>query len=83
MYKKWRFSLEIQLGKMSINQSGIVSRIEDNGEISRRIRDMGIYRGVSVKVIGQAPLRDPIAVKVNGSVISLRQKEANYIFIKS
>jgi len=51
-------------------------------DVVRRIRDFGIVRGSIVKMIGKAPLNDPVAIEVEHNVISLRNCEADYILIK-
>ena len=49
--------------------------------MGRRIRDMGLVPGTQVKVVGRAPLQDPIALRLSGVTISLRGSEAGYIRI--
>lgn len=56
--------------------------VEAKGEMNRRIRDMGLIPGSSVSVVGRAPLRDPIAVRLSGVTISLRNSEANFIKVE-
>lgn len=73
--------MEINLRKMKKNQIGAVLRIEGTGEISRRIRDMGVVPGVDIKIVGRAPLYDPVAIKVRETVLTLRNNEADYIFV--
>ena len=43
---------------------------------------MGLIPGSSVSVVGRAPLRDPIAVRLSGVTISLRNSEANFIKVE-
>ena len=73
--------MEIQLRKMNKNQKGKVSRIHADSELGRRIRDMGIIPGVEIKIIGEAPLFDPVAVKVRDTVLTLRNNEADYVYV--
>ncbi len=44
---------------------------------------MGLVPGMTVKVIGKAPLRDPVALRIGGSTISLRNSEADYIEVEA
>ncbi len=74
--------MEILLRKMKKDQIGKVVRITGTGEISRRIRDMGITPHSEIKIIGRAPLYDPVAVKVKGTTITLRNNEADFIFVE-
>ena len=47
-----------------------------DGELSLKIFEMGLHPGKVVKVIGKAPLGDPIAVEIGGSVLAIRKEEA-------
>ncbi len=49
--------------------------------MNRRIRDMGLTPGAMIKVVGRAPLQDPVALRLSGVTIMLRNKEADYISI--
>ena len=49
--------------------------------MGRRIRDMGIIPGTTVSVVGRAPLRDPVALRISGVTISLRNSEADHISV--
>jgi ferrous iron transport protein A len=52
------------------------------GAARRRLLDMGIIPGVEITVIKQAPLKDPIEIKVRGYNLSLRRKEAENIIVQ-
>lgn len=69
----------VPIRKMKANQVGTVQNILVKGELGRRIRDMGITPGTELKVIGRAPLYDPVALKIKGFTITLRNSEADYI----
>jgi ferrous iron transport protein A len=73
---------EINMRQMKVNQSGIVSAIKIGGELGRRIRDMGLLPGTEVKVQGRAPLYDPVALRLMGFTLTLRNSEADYIDVK-
>ena len=45
----------------------------------RRIRDMGLIPGTDVEIVGRAPLRDPVALRLFGVTLALRNREADYI----
>ena len=42
---------------------------------------MGLVPGVTVSVVGRAPLHDPVALRLSGVTITLRNNEADYISI--
>ena len=53
--------------------------MEALGEMNRRIRDMGLIPGTTVSIVGRAPLKDPVALRLSGVTISLRNSEADFI----
>jgi len=70
------------LRKMRKNQKGVITAVKKDGELGRRIRDMGLVPGTEITVQGRAPLYDPVALRVMGSVISLRNNEADFIEVE-
>lgn len=71
----------ISLRDMLPGEKGKISRITAEGEINQRIRNMGLIPGASISVVGKAPLRDPMAVRLDGVTISLRNNEADYVTV--
>ena len=69
----------IMLRNMKKGQSGTISAIKVSGELGRRIRDMGLVPGTTITIQGRAPLYDPVALRVMGGTLSLRNNEADYI----
>lgn len=67
---------------MKVGQSGKISKVEAHGEVNQRIRDMGLIPGAPVSVVGKAPLRDPVALRLFGVTISLRNREADHILVE-
>ncbi|MEE9495218.1 MAG: FeoA domain-containing protein [Desulfobacterales bacterium] len=68
---------------MKDNQMGTISAIKIGGELGRRIRDMGLIPGRSVKVQGRAPLYDPVALRIMGFTLTLRNNEADFIEVET
>lgn len=59
-----------------------VVAINAEGAFKRRIMDMGITTGVSIKLVKVAPLGDPVEVTVRGYQLSLRKDEATSIQVE-
>ena len=74
-----RMSQIVNLRQMQVGQQGKIAAVEALGEMNRRIRDMGLIPGTTVSVIGRAPLKDPVALRLSGVTISLRNSEADFI----
>jgi len=68
--------------QMKKNQLGIISAIRADGEMGRRIRDMGLVPGTEIKIQGRAPLHDPVALRLMGFTLTLRNSEADYIDVE-
>ena len=71
----------VPLSSLNIGQSGVVRLLEGQGEIKRRLMDMGITRGTSISVHKLAPLGDPMELHLRGYSLSLRKKDADKIKI--
>ncbi|MGN1206894.1 MAG: ferrous iron transport protein A [Eubacteriales bacterium] len=70
------------LKEASIGETVRVVRLLGVGGVKRRIMDMGINRGVEVRVRKVAPLGDPIEVTVRGYELSLRRADAEQIEVE-
>lgn len=69
----------ILMRQMKDNQSGVIRTVRATGEMGRRLRDMGLVPGTEIKIKGRAPLRDPVALRVMGFTLTLRNNEADWI----
>lgn len=50
-------------------------------EVERRLIELGFVEGAEVRILHEGLFgRDPIAVRVNGSTVALRRREAMAIF---
>lgn len=64
-----------------VNQMLKIVTIGADGELGRRIRDMGLIPGTEFKVIGKAPLKDPVALRLKDFTLTLRNSEADHITV--
>ncbi|MDY6822814.1 MAG: FeoA family protein [Thermodesulfobacteriota bacterium] len=69
----------LNMRQMKTNQSGTIAVVKANGELGRRIRDMGLVPGTDIKIQGRAPLYDPVSLKIRGFTLTLRNREADHI----
>lgn len=72
----------IMLREMAKGQSGTIAGVKVAGELGRRIREMGMVPGTTIKIQGRAPLNDPVALRVMGGTLTLRNNEADYIEVE-
>lgn len=71
----------ISLRQLPVGKKAIISAISAEGELGRRIRDMGLLPGVEVEAVGRAPLKDPVALRLKGFTLTLRNNEADLITV--
>lgn len=74
--------MRLNLRKLKERQSAVIAAVKANGELGRRIRDMGLVPGTAIAVIGRAPLYDPVALRVMGYTLTLRNNEADTIDVE-
>ncbi len=65
-----------------IGETVRVTKVGGEGAIKRRIMDMGITKGVSIKIMKVAPLGDPIEITVRGYELTLRKADCQNIDIE-
>lgn len=73
----------INLREMEINQSGTIVAVRVGGELGRRIREMGLVPGTEITIKQRAPLNDPVALRVMGGTLTLRNNEADHITVET
>lgn len=66
----------MNLAMLRPGQRGTITTIGAIGPMKRRLMDMGVLKGVEVKVEKVAPLGDPIEIIVKNYRLSLRKSEA-------
>jgi len=69
----------MRLSELHNNETGIITKVRGRGAFRKRILEMGFVKGKQVKVIKNAPLKDPIQYSIMGYEISLRRSEASLI----
>ncbi len=70
------------LKDVKVGKSATVVKLNGAGALRRRIMDMGITKGIEVKVQKVAPLGDPIEITVRGYELSLRKEDAANIEVE-
>jgi ferrous iron transport protein A len=72
----------INIRRMKVNQEGTIASVKVGGELGRRLRDMGLVPGTNIKIQGRAPLYDPVALRIKGFTLTLRNSEADHIEVE-
>lgn len=64
------------LSELKIMQQAIVTNINiKNENVKRHLLDMGITKGVKIKIKKIAPMGDPIDIELRGYELAMRKKD--------
>lgn len=69
------------LADLNNNQEAVIVKVRGRGAFRKRITEMGFIKGEKVKVVKNAPLKDPIEYLIMGYHVSLRRSEAELVEI--
>jgi Fe2+ transport system protein FeoA len=71
----------LTLDHMRAGSRGRVASIRGDGQIRRRLLEMGLCPGTELQLIRRAPLGDPIELKIRGYLLSVRGDHARHVVI--
>ncbi len=71
----------LTLADLSPGSSARVVDVLGEDGLAARIMEMGIIEGEQIKVLGMAPLGDPMDLEVQGYRLSLRKNEARRVTV--
>lgn len=71
----------LTLDNLPCGQEAIIEKVS-NSALSKRLYELGFYKGVRVKVISKAPLGDPIIIEIIGYRLAVRKATLKTIQIK-
>ena len=77
------FRTKMQLSDLKTGEKAVIAKVAGHGSFRKRLIEMGFIRGKDVKVILNAPLKDPIEYEILGYKVSLRREEASKIEVIS
>lgn len=69
----------MRLSELKPGQTGVITKILGHGAFRKRVMEMGFVRGREVRVVLDAPLRDPVKYALMDYEVSLRRAEAELI----
>lgn len=71
------------LSELKTGGNGVIVKVSGRGSFRKRLIEMGFIPGKKVKVLINAPLKDPIEYEILGYRVSLRRSEAALIEVIS
>lgn len=73
----------MSLDEIKLNEKAIIKKVECQGNIKRRLLDLGFIKGTEITPILISPSKDPRAFYIRGSTIALRKEDAKNVLVKS
>ena len=67
------------LSELQTGEKAVIVRVNGHGSFRKRLIEMGFITGKEVRVVLNAPLKDPIEYEIIGYKVSLRREEARQI----
>ncbi len=72
----------MNLFNLKVGQKCLIDKVYENGNIKRRLLDIGLIENTHVECVGVSPLGDPKAFLIRDAVIALRKADCANISIK-
>ncbi len=73
---------EKTLNQLPLYTKGMIERLNCQGNIRRRLLDLGFVKGASITPVLISPSQDPRAFSIRGTLIAIRKEDANLITIQ-
>ena len=70
------------LYELSLNTVGIINDLNCNGNIRRRLLDLGLVKGTKITPVFKSPSGDPTAYEIRKTLIALRKEDTELINLK-
>jgi ferrous iron transport protein A len=72
----------VPLSLLPIGSAAKVKELTADGNVRRRMLDLGLIINTRVEAMQKSPSGDPTAYQIRGAVIALRSEEASKIFVE-
>lgn len=72
----------MNLSELPLNTIGIIDELNCNGNIRRRLLDLGLVKGTKITPIFKSPSGDPTAYEIRKTLIALRKEDSKLISLK-
>jgi Fe2+ transport system protein FeoA len=74
--------MTIPLAQLTMGRDAKVVSVDAAQEVGQRIMEMGVVPGSPIRLVGIAPLGDPLVFEVRGYRLSLRRREAELVAVE-
>ena len=69
----------MRLAELKVGRSAKIVAVDGDDDVGVRLLEMGLIPGTVVRLLGVAPLGDPLEFEVRGYRLSVRKSEAQRI----
>ena len=70
------------LNTLRVGESALVSHIEAEPAMRRRLLELGLVPGTRVECVGQSPGGDPKAYLIRGAAVAIRSEDARTVTMR-
>lgn len=72
----------MNLYELPLDTIGTIQELNCNGNIRRRLLDLGLVKGTKITPIFKSPSGDPTAFEIRKTLIALRKEDSQLINLK-
>jgi len=72
----------VRLGDLPPGKKAKVVEIRGSPEIRMKLLEMGLTTGIELKVLRNAPLKDPMEIEIRGYNLSIRRTDAKNVIVE-
>lgn len=65
----------MKLSELKTGEKGIITRVTGHGSFRKRVIELGFVNWKTVRVVRNAPLKDPVEYEVMGTQIALQRAQ--------
>ena len=69
------------LTDLEVGERATVREMNADSSIKRRLLDIGIIEGTNIECVMKSPWNDPIAYRIRGAVIAIRNEDSKNIIV--
>ena len=69
----------MRLPEVEIGSTASVLAVHGKSAVTKRLMEMGVVPGVSIRVVKWAPFGDPIEIRLRGYSLAVRRNEAEAV----
>ena len=70
------------LADLALDKASRITGFTKEGETLGRLHSMGVIPGAEAKLLRTAPLGDPMQIRIEGTLLSIRKRDAQQIQVE-